>query len=43
MIGRTLSAVTLEETGTALSENYLKVELASAREPGAMVDCGSPV
>ncbi len=38
MVGRTLSAVTLAETGIALTENYLKVELASAREAGAMVD-----
>jgi threonylcarbamoyladenosine tRNA methylthiotransferase MtaB len=38
MVGRTLSAVTLAETGIALTENYLKVELAGAREPGAMVD-----
>jgi threonylcarbamoyladenosine tRNA methylthiotransferase MtaB len=28
MVGRTLSAVTLHETGTALSGNYLKIELA---------------
>jgi threonylcarbamoyladenosine tRNA methylthiotransferase MtaB len=38
MVGRTLSAVALAETGIALTENYLKVELASARESGAMVD-----
>jgi threonylcarbamoyladenosine tRNA methylthiotransferase MtaB len=38
MVGRTLSAVTLAETGIALTENYLKVELASPREPGALVD-----
>ena len=38
MVGRTLSAITLAETGIALTENYLKVELCSAREPGAMVD-----
>jgi threonylcarbamoyladenosine tRNA methylthiotransferase MtaB len=38
MIGRTLSAVVLAETGIALTENYLKVELASPREPGAMID-----
>ncbi len=38
MVGRTLSAVTLHETGTALSENYLKVELASPREPNLLVD-----
>ena len=35
---RTLSAVTLAETGIALTENYLKVELGSSREAGAMVD-----
>jgi threonylcarbamoyladenosine tRNA methylthiotransferase MtaB len=38
MVGRTLSAVTLAETGIALTENYLKVELMSSREAGALVD-----
>jgi hypothetical protein len=38
MAGRTLSAVTLHETGTALSGNYLKIELASPREANLMVD-----
>ncbi len=38
MVGRTLSAVTLAETGIALTENYLKVELAAPREAGALVD-----
>jgi threonylcarbamoyladenosine tRNA methylthiotransferase MtaB len=38
MVGRTLSAVTLDENGTALTENYLKVELASPREPNRIVD-----
>jgi threonylcarbamoyladenosine tRNA methylthiotransferase MtaB len=38
MLGRTLSAVTLHETGTALSGNYLKVELAQPREPNALVN-----
>ena len=38
MVGRTLSAVTLAETGIALTENYLKVELAAAREPNARID-----
>ncbi|MGE5570761.1 MAG: tRNA (N(6)-L-threonylcarbamoyladenosine(37)-C(2))-methylthiotransferase MtaB [Rhodospirillales bacterium] len=38
MVGRTLSAVTLEQRGIALSENYLKIELASAREPNRLVD-----
>ena len=36
MVGSTLSAVTLE-AGVALTENYLKVELASAREPNQLV------
>lgn len=38
MVGRTLSAVTLHEAGTALTENYLKVELAERREPNRIVD-----
>jgi len=38
MAGRTLSAVTLHETGTALSGNYLKVELAAPREANLLVD-----
>ena len=38
MVGRTLSAVTLAETGIALTENYLKVELGAAREPGSLID-----
>jgi threonylcarbamoyladenosine tRNA methylthiotransferase MtaB len=38
MVGRTLSAVTLAETGIALTDNYLKVELATPRQAGAMVD-----
>jgi len=38
MVGRTLSAVTLHETGTALTGNYLKVELATPREPNLLVD-----
>jgi threonylcarbamoyladenosine tRNA methylthiotransferase MtaB len=38
MVGRTLSAVTLAETGIALTENYLKVELAVPREPNALID-----
>jgi threonylcarbamoyladenosine tRNA methylthiotransferase MtaB len=32
-VGRTLSVVTLEQERVALSGNYLKVELATAREP----------
>ena len=38
MVGTTLSAVTLHETGTALSGNYLKVELAHSHEPNRLVD-----
>jgi threonylcarbamoyladenosine tRNA methylthiotransferase MtaB len=37
MIGRTLSVVTLEQAGVALSDNYLKVELAAPREPNRIV------
>jgi threonylcarbamoyladenosine tRNA methylthiotransferase MtaB len=37
MVGRTLSAVTLQGGG-ALSENYLKIELARSYHPNAMVD-----
>jgi len=33
MVGRTLSAVTLHEPRTALTGNYLKVRLATCREP----------
>lgn len=48
MVGRTLSAVTLHEPLTALSDNYLKIVLASGREPniiqevriGAVSDSG---
>ena len=36
MVGRTLSSVTL--TDGALSENYLKIELAGRREPNQIVD-----
>jgi threonylcarbamoyladenosine tRNA methylthiotransferase MtaB len=38
MVGRTLSAVTLHEAGTSLTENYLKVELAECREPNRIVE-----
>lgn len=38
MIGRTLSVVTLEQAGIALSSNYLKVELSAPREPNRIVD-----
>jgi hypothetical protein len=38
MVGRRLSAVTLAESGVALTENYLKVELAAGREANALID-----
>jgi threonylcarbamoyladenosine tRNA methylthiotransferase MtaB len=38
MVGRTLSAITLDDAGTALTGNYLKVELAQARGANRMVD-----
>jgi threonylcarbamoyladenosine tRNA methylthiotransferase MtaB len=38
MVGRTLSAVTLHEAGTALTGNYVKVELAAWREPNRIID-----
>jgi threonylcarbamoyladenosine tRNA methylthiotransferase MtaB len=38
MVGRTLSAVTLHEEGIALTDNYLKVETATVREPNRIVD-----
>ncbi len=38
MIGKTLSAVTLNEPGSALTDNYLKVELAGPREANLLVD-----
>jgi threonylcarbamoyladenosine tRNA methylthiotransferase MtaB len=38
MIGKRLSAVTIEDGSVALSENYLKVELASPREPNRIVE-----
>ncbi|HWR51036.1 MAG TPA: tRNA (N(6)-L-threonylcarbamoyladenosine(37)-C(2))-methylthiotransferase MtaB [Bryobacteraceae bacterium] len=37
-VGRTLSVVTLEQERVALSGNYLKVELATAREPNRIED-----
>jgi threonylcarbamoyladenosine tRNA methylthiotransferase MtaB len=37
MVGKTLSAVTLEERGTALTSNFLKVRLAQNREPNQLV------
>jgi threonylcarbamoyladenosine tRNA methylthiotransferase MtaB len=38
MIGSTLSGVTLHEAGTALTGNYLKVELSSSRAPNQIVN-----
>jgi threonylcarbamoyladenosine tRNA methylthiotransferase MtaB len=38
MVGKTLSAVTLNQPGAALTENYLKVELADPREANQLVD-----
>jgi threonylcarbamoyladenosine tRNA methylthiotransferase MtaB len=37
MIGRTLPAVTLEEDGIALSDNYLKIRMATRRPPNTNV------
>ena len=34
----TLSAVTIEDGGIALSDNYLKIELDSTREPNRLID-----
>ena len=38
MVGKNLSVVTLHEAGTALSGNYLKVELAVPREANLLLD-----
>lgn len=38
MIGRTLSAVTLEQRGWALTTNFLKVQLARVRESNQLVE-----
>jgi threonylcarbamoyladenosine tRNA methylthiotransferase MtaB len=38
MIGRTLSAVTLQEKPFALTTNFLKVEMAVARQPNQIVE-----
>jgi len=38
MVGKTLSAVTLQEGRIALTENYLNVELASRHEPNQILD-----
>jgi len=40
-VGRTLSAVTLHDTGTALTDNYLRVELADTASPMSWWICGS--
>jgi threonylcarbamoyladenosine tRNA methylthiotransferase MtaB len=40
MVGRTLSVVTLNEPGTALSGNYLKVQLANPAEPNRLISVG---
>lgn len=37
-VGRTLSAVTLQTPGAALTDNYLPVELAHHRTPNTLVD-----
>jgi threonylcarbamoyladenosine tRNA methylthiotransferase MtaB len=38
MVGRTLSVVTLQQAGVALSDNYLKVELAAAGAPNRIIE-----
>jgi len=38
MVGKVLSAVTLNEPGAALTDNYLKVELAAPRPANLLVD-----
>jgi threonylcarbamoyladenosine tRNA methylthiotransferase MtaB len=38
MVGRVLSAVTIDEGRTALTGNYLKVELAVPRLPNRLID-----
>ncbi|MBV9398102.1 MAG: tRNA (N(6)-L-threonylcarbamoyladenosine(37)-C(2))-methylthiotransferase MtaB [Bryobacterales bacterium] len=38
MLGRTLSSVTIEAGRTALSDNYLKITLAPARQPNQIVN-----
>jgi threonylcarbamoyladenosine tRNA methylthiotransferase MtaB len=38
MMGRTLSAVTLEQRGIALTSNFLKVEMAAERDANRMVE-----
>jgi threonylcarbamoyladenosine tRNA methylthiotransferase MtaB len=38
MLGQTLSAVTLEQRGMALTSNFLKVEMGNVRQPNQIVD-----
>ena len=38
LIGKTLSAVTLEQRGIALTTNFLKVQMAQPREPNQLVN-----
>jgi threonylcarbamoyladenosine tRNA methylthiotransferase MtaB len=38
MVGNVLPAVTLHEGGSALTDNYLNVELARRREPNTIVE-----
>jgi len=38
LIGKTLSAVTLEQRGMALTTNFVKVQMARQREPNRVVD-----
>jgi threonylcarbamoyladenosine tRNA methylthiotransferase MtaB len=38
MVGRTLSVVTLEQAGMALSDNFLRVDLAERREPNRIAE-----
>ena len=38
MVGQALSVVTLEQRGMALSDNYLKVELATPRESNRIIE-----
>lgn len=38
MVGKTLSAVTLEQRGIALTSNFLKVEMAEVREPNVAME-----
>lgn len=38
LVGKTVSAVTLEQAGFALTTNFVRVELAQVRTPGQIVD-----